>query len=115
MAGIKFLSDIKQSDSTLTHSPNAADTWQLDTGNRFSVAAEDTSPDSLFFKPDGTKMYLVGDTGNDISEYALSTAWDLTTCTYTDRLNLATGSASESNPHGMFISPDGLQLFVVFY
>ena len=41
-------------------------------GNAFSVATEDTDPAALAFSGDGTKMFVIGDVGNDINEYDLS-------------------------------------------
>jgi hypothetical protein len=46
----------------------------------FSVAAQETNPEGVFFKPDGTKMYVVGSTGDDVNEYDLSSAWDVSFC-----------------------------------
>lgn len=36
---------------------------------------------SLFFKPDGTEFYVIGDTSDSIRQYSLSVAWDLSTAT----------------------------------
>jgi len=33
------------------------------------VSGEDTTPVDIFFKNDGTKMYILGDSGNDVNEY----------------------------------------------
>ena len=52
----------------------------------FSVSAQDTVPNGVEFKPDGTKFYIVGDTGNDINEYDLSTPWDISTATFAQAL-----------------------------
>ena len=43
----------------------------------FSVASQETVPRDVAFKDDGTKMFLIGQTGDDVNEYALSTAWDI--------------------------------------
>jgi len=40
----------------------------------FSVSSQELVPQDLFFKPDGTKMYIAGGAGDDINEYDLSTA-----------------------------------------
>ncbi len=47
-----------------------------------SVNAQETAPEALFFKPTGLKMYIVGRTTDDIFEYDLSTAWDITTISF---------------------------------
>ena len=47
-----------------------------------SIATEDLTPREVVFNNDGTKMYVVGDAGNDIGEYSLSTAFDISTAAY---------------------------------
>ena len=42
-----------------------------------SLNSQDTSMRGLTFNNDGTKMFTVGDTGNSVYEYALSTAFDI--------------------------------------
>jgi hypothetical protein len=76
----------------------------------FSVAAQETDPRGMFFKPDGLKMYIVGQTGDDVNEYNLSTAWDVSTASF---LQLFSVAAQETSPHGIFFKPDGLKMYVV--
>ena len=60
--------------------------WDITTASAnyaFSVSGQDTSPRGITFSPDGTKMYICGDTGDDINQYTLSTAWNLSTASYT--------------------------------
>ena len=78
----------------------------------FSVAAQDTSPQGIFFKPDGTKMYVIGAAGDDVNEYDLSTAWDITTASYLQNFSV---SAQESSPTGIFFKPDGTKMYVLGY
>jgi len=40
----------------------------------FSVTAQELSPSDISFKSDGTKMYVIGASGDDINQYTLSTA-----------------------------------------
>jgi len=76
----------------------------------FSVAAQDSSPRSLSFKPDGTKMYVVGDAGNDVNEYSLSTPWDVSTASYVQVFSVA---GQDTTPYGLFFKPDGTKMYVV--
>ena len=49
------------------------------------------SPRGIAFSNDGTKMFIADDTGNttnDIVEYSLSTAYDISTATLVDSLNI---------------------------
>jgi len=76
-----------------------------------SVATQDTAPRDVFFKPDGTKMYVVGAAFGNIYQYSLSTAWDVSTATY-DSKSLST-SSEETTPTGMFFKPDGTSIIIV--
>ena len=77
---------------------------------KFSVAVQDTSPSGLFFKPDGTKMYVLGDSGNDVNEYNLSSAWDISTASYVQNFSVA---VEETIPHSVFFKPDGTKMYVI--
>jgi sugar lactone lactonase YvrE len=74
----------------------------------FSVVAQENDPVEIFFKPDGTKMYISGNTGNDVNQYDLSTPWDVATASYVQNL-----STIEGEPNGLFFKTDGTQLYVV--
>jgi sugar lactone lactonase YvrE len=78
--------------------------------NSFSVAAEEISPNGLFFKPDGTKMYVIGSAGDDVNEYNLSSAWDISTASYLQNFSVA---AQEIVPQGLFFKPDGTKMYVI--
>ena len=77
---------------------------------RFSVSAQETIPNGIFFKPDGTKMYVIGSTGDDVNEYDLSTAWDITSASYLQNFSV---SAQEANPNGIFFKSDGTKMYVI--
>jgi hypothetical protein len=73
--------------------------WDITTASylqNFSVSAQEITPQGVFFKPDGTKMYVVGSVGDDVNEYDLSTAWDITTSSYLQNFSVA---AQEVLPH----------------
>ena len=87
--------------------------WDISTASflqNFSVAAQETGPNGLFFKPDGTKMYIVGNFGDDVNEYDLSTAWDISTASF---LQLFSVRAQDTEPEGVFFRDDGLKMYVV--
>jgi len=76
----------------------------------FSVAAQETAPDELAFNNDGTKMYIVGDVGNAVYEYALSTAFDVNSSSFTTSFSVA---AQETGPTGLAFSNDGTKMYIV--
>lgn len=75
--------------------------------------AGDNGAWSSFFNQDGTKMYLGARSGSsqNIKQYTLSTPWDVTTATYTNK-NL--GISSANIPRGIFFSPDGTKFYTVW-
>jgi len=76
----------------------------------FSVAAQETSPRAMAFNTDGTKMFVIGDIGDDVNEYALSTGFDVSTASYTQAFSIA---AQETAPSGIAFNTDGTKMFVV--
>jgi DNA-binding beta-propeller fold protein YncE len=87
--------------------------WDISTASylqNFSVAAQETSPQDVFFKPDGLKMYVIGTVGDDVNEYDLSTAWDISTASYLQNFSVA---AQETSPNGIFFKPDGLKMYII--
>lgn len=70
-------------------------------GTSFSVAAQDTVPQGIAFSPDGTKMFIVGDAGNDVNEYDLSVGFDISTAVYSQRFSVV---SQDINPTGIAFS-----------
>jgi hypothetical protein len=64
---------IRSSNDTV-HQYNLSSAFDLSTASyssiSFSVASQETTPYSLFFKPDGTKMYIAGNTNDTIYQYS---------------------------------------------
>jgi sugar lactone lactonase YvrE len=76
----------------------------------FSVAAQDTSPEGIAFNTDGTKMFICGNIGNDINQYALSTGFDVSTAVYSQNFSVA---AQDTDPTGIAFNADGTKMFIV--
>jgi hypothetical protein len=92
---------------------NLSTAWDVSSASflqNFSIAAQEELPRGLFFKPDGTKMYVVGEAGDDVNEYNLSTAWDISTASFLQIFSVAT---EEASPTGIFFKPDGGKMYVV--
>ena len=77
----------------------------------FSVTTEDGNPQGLFFKPDGTKLYMVGFISNDVHQYPVSTAWDVSTAGAVEASFDV--STEETAPGDLFFKPDGTKLYIV--
>ena len=85
--------------------------WDISTASydavSFSVSAQDTTPSGLFFKDDGTAMYVVGNAGSDINEYSLSTAWDISSASYVRVTSNLFGNFSS-----IYFKNDGTKMYV---
>ena len=79
----------------------------------FDVSSQQNDPRNLFFKSDGTKLYVIGTTSQAIYQYSLSTAWDISTASYDSKTFSA--SSQSNGTSGLFIKPDGSKLYIVAY
>ena len=50
----------------------------------FDISSQEGGPRYLAFSADGTKMFVVGVLGDDVNEYTLSTAFDVSTSSFVD-------------------------------
>ena len=75
-----------------------------------SLASQNNSPMGLYFTDDGTQMFMVGASADEVNQYSLSTAWDVSTLTYVRVLAL-----SESIPSGIFFKDDGYKMYIIGY
>jgi DNA-binding beta-propeller fold protein YncE len=76
---------------------------------QLSILSQEANTNSIFFKDDGTKMYLMGQSGDDINEYNLTTAWDITTASYSQQTSVGT---QDTVPQGLYIKSDGTALYM---
>ena len=79
----------------------------------FSVSSQETFPSGLAFNADGTKMFIIGKTGDDVNEYTLTTGFDVSTASFTGEVFDI--SSKESTPMGLAFSADGTKMFVMGY
>ena len=87
--------------------------WDVATASfsqSFSVSSQDLAPAKVRFKPDGTKMFVLGGSGDDVNEYDLSTAWDISSATYSQNFSVF---SQESTPRGLFVKPYGTKRYVI--
>ena len=89
--------------------------WDVGTASyaskSFSVTSQESAPTGMWFKPDGTKFYITGTTGDDVNEYNLGTAWDISTASF---LQVSISVATyESGPEGLCFSADGTKMWIV--
>ena len=76
----------------------------------FSVGSQETGGTGIFLKPDGTKVYICGFSGDEINEYGLSTAYDISTATFNQLFSI---SAQEASSRQVFFKSDGTVMYVI--
>jgi len=103
----------------LGYSSDKVHQWDMSTANDLSTASyhgyistssESNAAGGLAFSLDGTKMYTGDQLNDEVHEYTLSTAWDVTTASHENTLDV---SAKESVCDGVAISTDGTKLYIV--
>ena len=94
---------------------NLSTAWQLNTAvkssDEFYLGSQDSIPQEIYFRPDGLKMYMVGYTNKRIYEYNLSTAWDITTCVYSNKSFYL--SPQGNDPESAAFDPTGTKLYTM--
>lgn len=72
-----------------------------------NLSGQGSDKAGIYFKSDGTKMYVV-DRSGDIDQYSLSTPWNVTTASYDSKFI----STNDIVPEGLFINGNGTKLYV---
>jgi sugar lactone lactonase YvrE len=76
----------------------------------FDVSTQDTGPSGLAFKPDGSRLYVVGGNGDNVYQYSLSTAFDVSTASFVQSFDVSTQGVG---PAGVAFKPDGSRMYVI--
>ncbi len=80
-------------------------------GVNFSVSTQDTSPLGIDFNAEGSKMYILGSTGDAIYEYDLTTNFGISTASYSG--SSFSVSSQSTSPSDLELAPDGSFVFVL--
>ena len=98
-------------DSVVEYSLSTAfDITTASLSHTFSVLSQDTFIGGIAFKPDGTSLYITGRSADNVYQYTLSTAWDLSTASYASK-TLYVGSQG-GQPYGLAFNADGTRVSV---
>jgi hypothetical protein len=89
--------------------------WDVSTASyasiSYSIATQEGTPQQVNLSADGTKMWVLGSSGDDIWEYTLGTAWNVSTATPVNNFYVG---FQDTGPTGLFIvSTAGNRVYVV--
>lgn len=91
--------------------------WELDSAvaqvRKLYIGGEEATPRGFTFKPDGTRLYVIGTTGDDINQYNLSTAWDISTAGASTTRALVPLVAALTTPTSLVFKDDGTKCYVL--
>jgi DNA-binding beta-propeller fold protein YncE len=89
--------------------------WDLSTASytqSFSTSIQQVNSRGLCFDGSGTNMYIIGTAPRKIQRFTLSTAWDISTCSFDSQM-VATFDSKTYTSQTLFIKPDGTKIFNV--
>ena len=85
-------------------------TWVSEKSLVYS-GSDHSKPTGLWFKPDGTEFYVIGEQSDTVTQWSMSTAnaWDITNASHTNTYDI---SGQESTPTGIAFSSDGTKMYI---
>jgi len=89
--------------------PTAFDVSTRELIRSFDVTAQDSKPQAIDVRDGGSKLYTVGSQNDNIYQYDLSTAFDISTASFAQSFDIGTQSTA---PVGLDFRPDGTQAYI---
>ncbi|WP_201568452.1 MULTISPECIES: hypothetical protein, partial [unclassified Imperialibacter] len=105
-AGINF-----NNNPQLTYVNGYNLTHGADFNDKFNISNNEGGPNGIAFSNDGMKMFVVGTGDDEINQYSLSTAFDITAGVSFDGIR----SHADAAPSGIVFNNTGSKMYVVGY
>jgi len=105
--------DGKVHEYTLTGAYCIGSASFVDSFSTANSGASENNPTGIAFSKSGMKMFIVGATNNNqgkVSEYTLTTAWDVSTASFVDSFSV---NSQEANPQDIWFDSSGKTMFIV--
>jgi sugar lactone lactonase YvrE len=85
-------------------------------GSITTTTSGETNPTGVFFKPDGTRMFVCGQTIDRVNEYQLSTPWMVNTATFTTATTMSMETLyGEFGMDDIYFTSNGTTMYVLGY
>ena len=75
-----------------------------------SVQSQEEGPAGIHFNPTGTKMFIVGNNGNEVNEYTMHVPFTLSNATHTHAFNIGN---EEINARAIWFDGSGKKMFII--
>jgi DNA-binding beta-propeller fold protein YncE len=95
---------------------NLSTAWNISTAvysQGFSVGGQEGGPTGINFNTAGTKLYVFGFFGEDVNEYNLSTAWNISTAVYLQTYDIQAQLDFSPSIRAGCVHPDGGYMYAV--
>ena len=83
------------------------------TPQTLDVSTKEGAASDVFFDDSGTKLYITGSISDNVHQYDLSTAYDLTTASFNQSITTKPSGFNESVPWSLYFKPDGTKMYIV--
>ncbi len=102
--GSTLSEDVEEWDCVIKYEVGAC----TDTVSPLSINTQSDNPIGFSWNDDGTKIFIINEVSDDIDEYGSCTAYDVSTCSYTDTYTVTDINTAK----GMDWNNDGTKLYV---
>ena len=83
------------------------------TPQTLDVSAKEGAASDVFLGDNGTKLYITGSISDKVHQYNLSTAYDLTTASFSQSITTRITGFIEATPWSLHFKSDGTKMYVV--
>ena len=109
--GTKFFTVDSNGSSSKIHEFTATTGFNVTTlsyVDAYTIGGKEANPRAMDFKTDGTEVYVCGRSNSNVHQYTLSTAWDISTASFTRTFD----TTQDDLQHGLRFKPDGTKMYV---
>jgi DNA-binding beta-propeller fold protein YncE len=108
-----YVTDTQHPDTIYQYSLSTAFDVSTASYNNVELVISTNSPGNVAFQfsRDGTKMFVIDGNTDEIQQYSLTSAFDVSTATY-DNISFSTTN-EDTIPYGLFFNPEGTRLYLV--
>lgn len=104
------------SPSGYIHQGTLSSAWEIDTGsdtgNNLDASTQTTTNRDIFVSSDGSKIYVIGASEDEVFQYNMSTPYDLSTASYASKSFDVSSQMNLGDPGGLYFKSDGLTAYV---
>ena len=89
-----------------------ATAWDISTASfvvTLDITNKEIYPTGIAFSNSGKKMFVLGANGDDVNEYTLTTAFDISTASHVDSFSV---KSQDAGPNGIAFSNSGKKMFI---